>query len=59
MKADIYLDKGEMVDQHGAWLARVDLSKLGFTTRWKRKKGHIKYVYVKSETQDARSLPTK
>jgi hypothetical protein len=59
MKADIYLDIGEMENLHGAWLAKVDLTKLGLTARWKRKTGEIKYVYVKSGNQGARSLQTK
>jgi hypothetical protein len=56
-KADIYLQlpakaasQGE-VEEHRekaqAWLARVDLGRLGWTTRWKRRMGEIKYVYIK------------
>lgn len=30
-----------------AWLAKVDLGKLGWTARWKRRKGEIKYIYIK------------
>ena len=59
MKADIYLDVGKLEDLHGAWLARVDLTKLGLTARWKRKMGEIKYVYLKTGSQDARSLQMK
>jgi hypothetical protein len=58
-KADIYLDVGEMGNLHGAWLAKVDLGILGITVIWKRKIGQIKYVYVKSGNQDARSLQAK
>ncbi len=56
MKADVYLDKGKLGDLHGAWLAKVDLTKLGLTARWKRKMGDIKYVYVKTGSQDARNV---
>jgi hypothetical protein len=62
MKADIYLELGNIEDSHGkpqAWLARVDLTKLGLTVRWKRKIGEIKYVYVKTGTQDATNLHMK
>jgi hypothetical protein len=61
MKADIYLELGSLEDLHGkaqAWLARIDLTKLGLTARWKRKTGEIKYVYVKTGGQ-ARNLQTK
>jgi hypothetical protein len=62
MKADIYLELGNMEDSNGkpqAWFAKVDLTKLGLTARWKRKTGEIKYVYVKTGTQDARNSQMK
>lgn len=56
-KADIYLELDEKGDEGGksrerkekaqAWLARVDLGRLGWTARWKRHMGEIKYVYIK------------
>jgi hypothetical protein len=52
-KADIYLEKGNMAQ---AWLARVDLGKLGWTVKSKRRNGEIKYVYVKTGSQNARDL---
>ena len=62
-KADIYLELGEKTngeedvndqkDKVHAWLARVDLGRLGWTTRWKRHMGEIKYVYIKMGDQSA------
>lgn len=62
MKADIYIEVDNIEGLHGkaqAWLARVDLTKLGLTARWKRKIGEIKYVYVKTGDRDARNLQMK
>ena len=56
-KSDIYLEvdeDGDVKEGHNgenkkakAWLARVDLGRLGWTARWKRHIGEIKYVYIK------------
>lgn len=56
-KADIYLELDDKEDggeesrgkkeKAQAWLARVDLGRLGWTARWKRHVGEIKYVYIK------------
>jgi hypothetical protein len=62
MKADIYLELENMEDLHGkaqAWLAKLDLTKLGLTARWKRKMGEIKYVYIKTANRDAGNYQTK
>lgn len=62
MKADIYLELENMEDPHGraqAWLAKLDLTKLGLTTRWKRKMGEIKYVYIKTANRDTGNFQTK
>lgn len=59
MKADIYTVVKEVENLHGAWLARVDLTRLGLTAIWKRKMGEMQYVYLKSGNQDVRSPQTK
>jgi hypothetical protein len=65
-KADVYLeldDKGdggeesrEKKEKAQAWLARVDLGRLGWTARWKRHMGEIKYVYIKKD-QKSEGIP--
>jgi hypothetical protein len=56
MKADIYLELGNKAQ---AWLARVDLGKLGWTVKLKRFNGEIKYVYVKTGNQNGKDLQMK
>jgi len=55
-KADIYLELGNKAQ---AWLARVDLGKLGWTVKLKRLSGEIKYVYVKTGNQNGKNLQMK
>lgn len=57
-KADIYLEVGTTDDNLGkpqVWLAKVDVGRLGWTARWKRYRGEIKYVYVRRRDKDAGS----
>jgi hypothetical protein len=56
MKADIFLQLGTVDDNQArpqAWLAKIDLGRLDRTTRRRRKKGDIKFVYVKKGAQGA------
>jgi len=62
-KGDLYLEiggKGDNIYQDlekekaKAWLARVDLGKLGWSVKWKRRRGEIKFVYVKKGGQARR-----
>lgn len=61
-KADIYLELEDVEGQQGrpkAWFAKVDLGRLGWTARWKRHMGEIRYVYVKKLERDAKNPQTK
>jgi len=58
IKADIYLkvDDGEesgtqieASQKPEAWLAKVDLSRLSWTARWKRMRGDLKEIYIKRD----------